>query len=183
MPGDRVTSLRLWSITICAVTALGFGTALAVKVWPQLDLVGAGSRAPGFHAVNLRTAQPASLASYRGRVILLNVWATWCPPCRVEMPSLERLQRKLAGTDFRLVSVSIDKDDSTLVRRFAQELGLSFEILHDRPGAIQEAYQTTGVPESFVIDRDGRIVKKVIGPAEWDSPVNETLIRRLIDGR
>ena len=69
------------------------------------------------------------------------------------------------------------------MRRFAQELGLSFEILHDRPGAIQEAYQTTGVPESFVIDRDGRIVKKVIGPAEWDSPVNETLIRRLIDGR
>ncbi len=70
-----------------------------------------------------------------------------------------------------------------MVRRYAQELGLTFEILHDRPGAIREIYQTTGVPESFVIDRDGAIVKKVIGAAEWDSPVNETLIRRLLDGR
>src|SRR5881397_3711777 len=112
MPGDRVTPLRQWSIAISAVTALGFGTALAVKVWPQLDLVGAGSRAPGFHAVNLRTAQPASLASYRDRVILLNVWATWCPPCRVEMPSLERLQRKLGGPGFAVVAVSIDEGDS-----------------------------------------------------------------------
>src|SRR3989442_6517951 len=115
MPGNRVTPLRQWSITISAVTALGFGTALAVKVWPQLDLVGAGSRAPGFHAVNLRTAQPASPASYRGRVILLNVWATWCPPCRVEMASLEPLQRKLGGPGFAVVAVSIENPDSSEV--------------------------------------------------------------------
>ena len=129
------------------------------------------------------TGQPASLADYRGKVVLLNIWATWCEPCRVEMPALERLHRKLAGTDFRLVSVSIDKDDSTVVRRFARQLGLTFEILHDRSGAIQQRYQTTGVPESFVIDRDGSIVKKVIGAAEWDAPVNETLLRRLLDER
>jgi len=183
MPGDRVTPLRQWSIAISAVTALGFGTALAVKVWPQLDLVGAGSRAPGFHAVNLRTAQPASLASYRDRVILLNVWATWCPPCRVEMPALERLQRKLGGPGFAVVAVSIDEGDSSEVMKFVQQLGLSFDILHDKGGAIQRIYQTTGVPESFVIDRDGVIIKKVIGAAEWDGPVNELLIRKLIDAR
>ena len=178
-----MTSRQQWTVVAGLVTTAVFGMVLALRLHSEINLVGVGSRAPEFQAVHLSTGRPASLADYRGKVLLLNIWATWCPPCRVEMPSLERLQRKLAGTDFRLVSVSIDKDDSTLVRRFAQELGLSFEILHDRPGAIQEAYQTTGVPESFVIDRDGRIVKKVIGPAEWDSPVNETLIRRLIDGR
>src|SRR2546426_340120 len=106
-----------------------------------------------------------------------------CQPCRVEMPSLERLSRRLGGADFRVVAVSVDEQGPAVVARFTQDLGLSFEILHDRSGAIQRLYQTTGVPESFVIDRDGVIIKKVIGPAEWDGPVNETLIRRLIDAR
>lgn len=178
-----MTNRQQWTIVSGIVTTAVFGIVLAFKLRSEINLVGVGSRAPEFRAVHLSTGHPASLADYRGKVLLLNIWATWCEPCRVEMPSLERLQRKFAGTDFRLVSVSIDKDDSTVVRKFAQELGLTFAILHDRPGTIQEIYQTTGVPESFVIDRDGAIVKKVIGPAEWDSPVNETLLRRLLDGR
>jgi cytochrome c biogenesis protein CcmG/thiol:disulfide interchange protein DsbE len=178
-----MTSRQQWTIVAGLVTTALFGMVLALKLHSEINLVGVGSRAPEFRAVHLSTGRPVSLAEYRGKVLLLNIWATWCLPCRVEMPSLERLQRQLAGTDFRLVSVSIDIEDSTVVRRYAQELGLTFEILHDRPGAIREIYQTTGVPESFVIDRDGAIVKKVIGPAEWDSPVNETLIRRLLDGR
>jgi len=176
-----MSNRRQWTIVTGIVMTAVFGITLAVKLRSEIDLVGVGSRAPGFRAVALATGQPASLADYRGKVVLLNIWATWCEPCRVEMPALERLHRKLAGTDFRLVSVSIDKDDSTVVRRFARQLGLTFEILHDRSGAIQQRYQTTGVPESFVIDRDGSIVKKVIGAAEWDAPVNETLLRRLLD--
>lgn len=175
--------MRQWTIAIGTAMALVFGVALAVKVWPQLDLVQVGSRAPEFQAVNLRSGRPAALADYRRQVVLLNVWATWCAPCRVEMPSLERLHRKLAGSDFHVVSVSIDDADSSTVTKFARELGLSFDILQDRSGVIQRIYQTTGVPESFVIDRDGIIIKKVIGAAEWDGPVNETLIRTLIDAR
>ncbi len=178
-----MTQLRQWTIGIGAGAAVVFGVALAAKIRSQVDLVGVGSRAPEFRAVNLRTAQPASLARYRGRVILLNVWATWCPPCRVEMPSLERLHQKLAGQDFEVVAVSIDDGDSSRVMQFARELGLGFDILQDKDGAIQRTYQTTGVPESFVIDRDGIIIKKVIGAAEWDGPVNEVLIRKLIDAR
>jgi len=79
--------------------------------------------------------------------------------------------------------VSIDDGDSSRVMQFARELGLGFDILQDKEGAIQRTYQTTGVPESFVIDRDGIIIKKVIGAAEWDGPVNEVLIRKLIDAR
>jgi len=174
---------RQWTIGIGAASALVFGVALAVKIWPQLDLVGVGSRAPAFRAVNLRSGRPSSLADYRGRVVLLNVWATWCPPCRVEMPSLERLHGKLAGPDFAVVAVSIDDGDASTVMAFVGELGLGFDVLQDKGGRIQQIYQTTGVPESFVIDRDGVIIKKVIGAAEWDGPVNELLIRKLIDAR
>ncbi|OLB59335.1 MAG: hypothetical protein AUF60_10905 [Gemmatimonadetes bacterium 13_1_20CM_69_28] len=174
---------RQWTIGIGAASALVFGVALAAKIWPQLDLVGVGSRAPAFRAVNLRSGRPSSLADYRGRVVLLNVWATWCPPCRVEMPSLERLHGKLAGPDFAVVAVSIDDGDASTVMAFVGELGLGFDVLQDKGGRIQQIYQTTGVPESFVIDRDGVIIKKVIGAAEWDGPVNELLIRKLIDAR
>ena len=166
--------------------ALVFGTALALKIRPQIDLLGVGSAAPGFHATDLRTGRPTTLADYRGKVVLLNVWATWCQPCRVEMPSMERLYRRLGdggGGDFRVVAVSIDEQDDSVVVAFARELGLSFDILHDQTGAIKPAYQATGVPESWVINRDGVIVKKVIGASEWDGPVNEILIRRLIDDR
>jgi len=178
-----MSQTRQWTIAIGVVMALVFGVTLAAKIWPQLDLVGAGSRAPAFSAVNVRTGRPASLADYRGKVVLLNIWATWCQPCRVEMPSMERLHQKFGGKDFDVVAVSIDEGDSSAVTKFAQELGVTFDILHDRAGAIQRIYQTTGVPESFVIDRDGIIVKKVIGAAEWDGPVNETLIRKLTDAR
>jgi len=178
-----MTPTRTWTIAIGTVMGLVFGVALVVKIWPQLDLVAVGSRAPEFRAVNLRTGRPASLADYRGKVVLVNIWATWCQPCRIEMPSMERLHRKLAGNDFAVVAVSVDEADSATVMQFARDLGVTFDVLHDRAGAIRRLYQTTGVPESFVIERDGVIVKKVIGPAEWDGPVNEVLIRKLIDAR
>lgn len=158
-----------------------FVAALVIRLLPEIALVGIGSSAPEFHAMNLRTGRPTGLADYRGQVVLLNVWATWCQPCRIEMPAMERLSHHFTGTDFRIVAVSVDKDDSTAVSAFARELGLTFDILHDQSGKIQHLYQTTGVPESFVIDRHGVIVKKVIGAVEWDAPVNDVLIRRLLD--
>jgi cytochrome c biogenesis protein CcmG, thiol:disulfide interchange protein DsbE len=179
-----MTEPRQWTIVIGIAMALVFGTALAIKIRPQIDLLGVGSRAPEFDATNLRTGRPAALSDYRRKVVLLNVWATWCQPCRVEMPSMERLYRRLGGSgDFTVVAVSIDEQDDSVVIAFARGLGLSFDILHDQTAAIKRAYQATGVPESWVINRDGVVIKKVIGASEWDGPVNETLIRRLIDDR
>jgi cytochrome c biogenesis protein CcmG, thiol:disulfide interchange protein DsbE len=173
---------RQWTVGVGIVSALVFGTALVIKIRPQIDLVAVGSRAPEFRATSLATGRPVTLAHYRGKVVLLNVWATWCSPCRVEMPSMERLHQRLGGSgDFKIVAVSVDEQGDSVVAAFAHELGLSFDIMHDQSGAIQRAYQTTAVPESWVIDRDGVIVKKVIGPSEWDGPVNEALIRRLIE--
>lgn len=178
-----MTHAREWTIAVGSVMALVFGTALAVKIRPQIDLIRVGSRAPAFHATDVATGRPVTLEQYRGRVVLLNLWATWCQPCRVEMPSLERLWRRLGGDGFRVVAVSIDDDADSVVAAYARQLGLSFDILHDPSAAIKQAYQATGVPESWVINRDGVIIKKVIGASEWDGPVNAALIRRLVDDR
>lgn len=178
-----MTNRQQWTLIAGLVMTAVFGVALAIKLRPQLSLIEVGSTAPEFNAVRLPSGQPAKIDDYRGKVVLLNIWATWCPPCVVEMPSMERLHKKLAGTDFHLIAVSVDEEDSTVVNAFAKKLGLTFEILHNRDGSIRRIYQTTGVPESFIIDRDGVIVKKVIGAADWDAPVNETLIRSLLNAR
>src|SRR5207253_5470621 len=150
LSGDGMTQPRQWTIAIGVVMALVFGTALAIKIRPQIDLLGVGSGAPDFHATDLRTRRPTTLADYRGKVVLLNVWATWCQPCRVEMPSMERLYRRLGESGaFRVVAVSIDEQDDSVVMAFAHELGLSFDILHDQTAAIKQAYQATGVPEKI----------------------------------
>jgi peroxiredoxin len=178
-----MTNRQQWAAIASATMAVVFATALVIKIRPQMNLLEVGSRAPDFHAVDLATGRATTLADYKGKVILLNIWATWCQPCRVEMPAIERLHQKLGGRDFQIVSVSIDADGDSVVAAYARDLGLTFQILHNQSGDIQQIYQTTGVPESFVIDRDGIIVKKVIGAAEWDGPVNETLIERLTHGQ
>ncbi|HEX9393377.1 MAG TPA: TlpA disulfide reductase family protein [Gemmatimonadales bacterium] len=178
-----MTNRQQWAAIASATMAVVFATALVIKIRPQMNLLEVGSRAPDFHAVDLVTGRATTLADYKNKVILLNIWATWCQPCRVEMPAIERLHHKLGGRDFQIVSVSIDADGDSVVAAYARDLGLTFQILHNQSGDIQQIYQTTGVPESFVIDRDGIIVKKVIGAAEWDGPVNATLIERLTDGQ
>jgi thiol-disulfide isomerase/thioredoxin len=176
-----VTARRQWGVVAGIMAIIAFGVVLAIKIRPQIALIGVGSRAPDFHAIDLASGRPVTLADYRGKVLLINIWATWCPPCRVEMPALQQLHQMVPDTGFLILAVSVDKDPPAIVTHFAKSLGLTFDMLHNRVGDIQEIYQTTGIPESFVIDRDGRIVKKVIGAAQWDGPVNVTLIRRLLD--
>jgi thiol-disulfide isomerase/thioredoxin len=184
-----MTNRQQWTLIAGVVTTAVFGVALAIKLRPQLNPVEIGSSAPQFHAIDLRTNRPATLDEYRGKVVLLNIWATWCPPCRAEMPSMEKLHRKLAGTDFRIAAVSVDGDafyfdkekaGPAQIMAFATDLGLTFDILHDPSGAIRTAYDIFGVPESYLIDREGVIVKRVIGATDWEEPGNEMLIRRLL---
>lgn len=172
-------------------TLLG-AAALVTAAWVGRERyrpVIAGATAPDFTASRL-TGEPVSLADYRGQVVLLNVWATWCAPCREEMPSMQRLYEALQGEDFEILAVSVDAPLGQAdaagrpggdLRAFAEELGLTFPILHDPTGGIQRTYQTTGVPESFVIGRDGIIYRKVAGPTRWDLPVNQQLVRQLLE--
>ena len=186
-----MTNRQQWTLIASVVMTAVFGVALAIKLRPQINPVEIGSRAPDFAATDLRAHKPATISDYRGKVVLLNIWATWCPPCRAEMPSMERLHKKLAGTDFRIAAVSVDGDafyaqeqaGPKEIMAFASTLGLTFDILHDPSGEIRKAYDIFGVPESYLIDRDGVIVKRVIGAADWEDPVNEMLIRRLLNAQ
>lgn len=139
-----------------------------------------GQPAPAYATRTLQ-GDSASIAALRGDVVLLNIWATWCAPCREEMPSIQALHERFADDGLRVVAVSIDQPgfERTIVE-FARELALTFEILHDATGRIQRAYQTTGVPETFVIGRDGVILRKQIGHADWNSPGNRALIAQML---
>ena len=143
--------------------------------------IGIGSEAPDFTAVSLASGKPVSfLEEYRGGVTLVNIWATWCGPCKEEIPALDTLYRSLKDRGFRIAAVSIDTEDSTVVRTFLDEFDVAFDVLHDQSRSIEQIYQTTGVPESFLIDRDGRIVRIVYGDHPWASPSNRRIIEELL---
>jgi cytochrome c biogenesis protein CcmG/thiol:disulfide interchange protein DsbE len=181
---------KSWTPYAATLVVAGVVVLFAWLNRDRLSPVVPGRPAPEFSAYDLQ-GTPKTLADYRGKVVLLNIWATWCPPCQQEMPSMQRLRDAIPDEDFAILAVSVD---APLGERdvfggvggnlevFAETMGLTFRILHDPSGKIQEIYQTTGVPESFVVDRNGLIKKKIAGPTEWDAPANVELIRRLLDG-
>ena len=179
-----MTVKQQWMAVGAVVVALAGALAAGVRLFSDdLFPVTVGATAPEFTAKDLSTQKVRTLADYKGQVVLLNVWATWCPPCRAEMPSMERLHRAYDGRGLKVVAVSIDdyvSEDS--IRAYARNLGITFDILHDPKHEIEKAYQTTGYPESFVIDRSGVIRKKWISAADWASPGNRALIDELLGG-
>ncbi len=128
-----------------------------------------GSPAPDFTFPGL-DRKMVSLSDHRRKVVLVNIWATWCPPCIEEMPSMEKLYNELSGENFEILAVSIDALGIKAVAPFMKAYNLTFPALIDREGTIQNLYKTTGVPESFIIDREGILIKKIIGPLDWASP-------------
>jgi cytochrome c biogenesis protein CcmG/thiol:disulfide interchange protein DsbE len=184
-PSKAVKSPYFWAIVA--------GATLVLVAWigresyrPVIN----GAEAPDFTVTTLEGA-PASLHDYAGKVVLVNIWATW----REEMPSMQRMYDAIKGDpgseDFEILAVSIDARMGEVdeagrpggdLGAFAREFGLTFPILHDPAGAIRRTYQTTGVPESFVIGRNGLIYKKIAGPTAWDHGENLELVRRLLEG-
>jgi thiol-disulfide isomerase/thioredoxin len=122
-----------------------------------------------------------TLTDFRGRVVLLNVWATWCVPCRKEMPTLDRLQARLGGKDFLVIALSIDREGVTPVKRFYQELKLEkLSIYVDPSGRGSGALAIPGVPTTLLIDRQGRDLARKMGPAEWDGQEMVSLVEQTI---
>jgi len=151
----------------------------------ELSPVGVGAEAPSFSAVTLDSAaRTKTLDDYRGQVVMINIWATWCGPCRVEMPSIEQLHRAYAPKGLKVVAVSVDDPGTEpQIRDFVEQYGLTFEVLHDtggQEGRIARDYQTSGYPETVIIGRDGIIRKKLLGAHDWNSPENRALIERLL---
>lgn len=148
---------------------------------PAPDRATVGSRPPDYRVQRLPAGDTISLRSaYRGQVTLVNIWATWCGPCRQEMPSIERLYTAYQARGFRVAAVSVDEGDNAAVLQYARETGLTFDLLHDRSGSIQQVYQTIGVPQSFLIGRDGRVAYTSLGAEEWDAPEMHRRIEQLL---
>jgi cytochrome c biogenesis protein CcmG/thiol:disulfide interchange protein DsbE len=140
----------------------------------------AGQAASDFTLPPLEGGAPVTLSSLRGKVVLLNFWATWCKPCEEEMPSMERLHRQLEGQPFALLAVSVDAD-SAEVKAFRERLGLSLPILLDPEKKVSTAYQAFRFPETVVIDAKGVVAGHFIGPRDWDSPTYVERLQALID--
>jgi peroxiredoxin len=172
---------KQWVFVGAVVFGLVLGGAALVWYSPDVEQIAAGAKAPNYRAEDLGTGDTVALRDhYKGHVTLVNIWATWCVPCKVEMPSMQRLYDSLSPRGFKIAAVSIDQEGPDVVRDFASSLHLTFDLLQDRKGDIQQAYQTTGVPESFLLDTNGIIMKRVIGANDWASPVNLALIHRLL---
>jgi thiol-disulfide isomerase/thioredoxin len=127
------------------------------------------------------SGQQRTIADFRGRVVLLNLWATWCAPCIKEMPSLDRLQAQLGGPDFTVLALSQDRKGAEVVKPFYDKEALThLDIQIDAKGAVTRELEVQGLPTSVLIDRQGRIVGRVEGPAEWDSPEWIGLLKKAI---
>lgn len=125
-----------------------------------------GNPAPDFTLPTLE-GNPVRLSNYGGKVVFLNFWATWCPPCRQEMPSMESLYQRLKGRDFQMLAVSIDTKGADRVQSFVATYGLTFSVLLDSNKKVYRLYGLTGVPETFIINKKGDILLKIIGPRDW----------------
>lgn len=177
-----MTARQQWSVVIAVIAVLGAGLAIGAHLMKdELFPVNVGSAAPDFRAKVLGENRYKTLADYKGQVVMVNIWATWCGPCQVEIPSLERLYREYGDKGLKLVAVSIDdyvSEDS--IRAFARNFGVTFEVLHDSTHTIERQYQATGYPETFVIGKEGTIRKKWIGPDDWSSQGNRALVAQLL---
>lgn len=138
-----------------------------------------GKPAPDFTFPDL-DGRKVSLSEFIGKVVLVNIWATWCPPCRDEMPSMQRLYERFSGEHFEILAVSIDADGREAVAPFMQKMNLTFPALLDPKERIRSLYKITGVPESFIIDRKGTLVQRVVGPLDWATPKVFGLFQELI---
>jgi peroxiredoxin len=145
----------------------------------ERGVVQVGDEAPNFTLRDL-TGNAMSLSQLRGKVVLLNFWATWCGPCRVEMPAMEQLYRTLPRREFEILAVSTDPQGAAVTRPFQREMGFTFPILHDSEYRVGLTYGARTIPITFMVDRRGIVRQKIFGARDWDSPEARDLIHELM---
>jgi peroxiredoxin len=155
--------------------------AVAQDPLRALDLMGpAPTAAPRDFTVPTPDGSSLALTDLRGRVVLLNFWATWCVPCREEMPAMERLHRRFKDQGFVVLAISIDAPGTSAIVPFARQLGLTYPIGLDAKKALARQYGVRGLPASFLLDRTGAVVGRALGPREWDSPAAHGVVTWLL---
>lgn len=174
--------MRQWMVVGLALAGLGLGAWGLSRYAPPPEGVAIGRRAPDYRVAVAETGDSISIREhYAGHVTLVNIWATWCLPCRAEMPSMQEIYADYRDRGFRIAAVSVDAGSPNKVIEFGRELGLTFDLLHDASGGIQQAYRTIGVPQSFLLDRDGVVHWIELGEEDWRLPQHRERIERLLD--
>jgi len=145
----------------------------------ELAIVKVGDPAPDFTLVDL-AGKTWILSELKGQVVFINFWATWCPPCMKELPSMQKLYKTLPGDKFKMLAV-LNNDKPAVANFVANQNGFTMPILDDSQRLTGSKYAITGLPETFIVDKQGIIREKVIGPAQWDSPGSVQMILNLIN--
>jgi len=132
--------------------------------------------------INLKdmNGKNTSLSDFKGKIVFLNFWTTWCPTCRIEMPSIEQLHQKLENKDFAVVTVNL-QESASQVKSFFEEFKLTFTALLDSTGEVSASFGIRAIPTTYILDKTGRIIGLVSGPREWDSKAAIALFENLID--
>ena len=120
------------------------------------------------------------LRDFKGQVVLLNFWATWCPPCLEEMPAMEKLYQRYKPQGFSVLALSVDTEGEKAVTPFIQEHKLTFPVAYDTTGKVADLYQLRGLPTTYLINREGQIIAIALGPRAWNSPDAQTFIESLL---
>jgi cytochrome c biogenesis protein CcmG/thiol:disulfide interchange protein DsbE len=139
-------------------------------------IVANGDQAPEFR-LQAMDGSSVNLSDFRGKVVMVHFWATWCPPCVEELPTLDKLYRTVVDKDFQLLAVSVDEGGAPAVAAFLKKNGLNLPVLLDPDRTIAGLYGTYKFPETYIVDRQGVVRYKVIGPRDWSDPANVKLVR------
>ncbi|MBV1883561.1 MAG: TlpA family protein disulfide reductase [Pseudomonadales bacterium] len=185
---NKTYSTMSWSVlgkTLGMLFGLVFGL-LSGQVFAEdsfssfgVDIPKTRLEAPAFTLADLQNNN-VGLSHYKGKVVLLNFWATWCEPCREEMPSMQRLWDRYREQGFVIVAVAADKGGSKPVISFVEKLALDYPILVDPKGDVRNRYEVVGLPMSYLIARDGKMSGRIIGIRDWDSPEADAVVTRLL---
>lgn len=166
------------SATVCFAPGAPAEDPVPIAV-AKRGVVRPGDEAPNFqlHDMNGRVV---ALSDLRGKVVLLNFWATWCGPCRVEMPAMEELYRRYPRKDFEILAVSTDSQGTAVTRPFQEEHQLTFPILHDSDFRVGLTYGARTLPMTFMVDREGIVRQQIFGARDWAAPEAHQLVQMLM---
>jgi len=163
-------------VVLAAVGALFF---FGQNSGQRVRIIQEGDRAPEFQLPSL-DGRTVNLSSYRGKVVMVHFWATWCPPCVEEIPTLERLYRAYFGRGLEILAVSVDEGGAGAVGQFMQKNRFALPVLLNSDQSVSRAYGTFKFPETYLVDREGVVRRKIIGAADWMSPAAQEIIQALI---
>lgn len=167
---------------IAVLLVIGFLVLFGQNSGRGVKIIREGDRAPDFQLATL-DGSAVSLSSFRGKVVMVHFWATWCPPCVEELPTLERLNRSFSGRDLAILAVSVDEGGAGAVGQFMQRNGFTLPVLLNPDQSAARSYGTFKFPETYILDRKGIVRRKVIGAADWTAPSVQQVIQAMLDGK